>query len=99
VSRMDDEFYVKKERLLRYVREGTATQEQRDWLVSWGFLKGPKPQRPKLHSIKVVSPVKKPRKRRKRKRPVVYQPYEVGQSVLHVRTRAGGRNRTERRGS
>jgi len=100
VSRLDDEFYVKRERLLRYVREGTATQEERDWLVSWGFLKGHKPPRPKFHPVKAASPVKKRRKRRKSKqRPVVYQPYKMGHSVLHVRGRTGGHNRNERRGS
>ena len=51
-ARSDEEFYVQKERLLRLVREGTATQEQIDWLVEHKFLQGPKPQRPKLHSVK-----------------------------------------------
>jgi hypothetical protein len=98
MSDPDEVFRVKGERLLRYVREGTATQEQHDWLMSHGFLKRPKSQRPKFHP---VSPVKKRRKRYKGKQPVVpvrYQPDKMGQSVLHVRTRAGGRNRKERRG-
>lgn len=37
-------FYEKKERLLRKVRAGTATPEQKDWLRHWGFLEEPKPQ-------------------------------------------------------
>ncbi len=39
----DQNFYEKKERLLRRVQAGTATQAQKDWLVRWGFLEKPKP--------------------------------------------------------
>ncbi len=39
----DQNFYEKKERLLRYVEAGTATQAQKDWLMRWGFLEKPKP--------------------------------------------------------
>lgn len=95
MSRQDEVFYVKGERLLRSVREGTATQEERDWLMSHGFLKRPKSQRPKLHSVKV----KKRPKRPKRKQPLVSPADKMGQSVLHVRSRTGGHNRHERRGS
>jgi hypothetical protein len=39
----DQNFYEHKERLLRYVRAGTATWEQKDWLKRWGFLDKPQP--------------------------------------------------------
>jgi hypothetical protein len=39
----DQNFYEKKERLLRRVQAGKATQAQIDWLVCWGFLEKPKP--------------------------------------------------------
>src|SRR6266566_9797539 len=38
----DQNFYEKKERLLRRVQEGTATQAQKEWLIRWGFLERPK---------------------------------------------------------
>ncbi len=38
----DQNFYEKKERLLRRVQAGTATQAQKEWLVRWGFLEKPK---------------------------------------------------------
>jgi hypothetical protein len=41
----DQNFYEHKEQLLRYVRAGTATWAQKDWLKRWGFLD--KPQQPK----------------------------------------------------
>jgi hypothetical protein len=97
MSQMDEVFHVKGERLLRRIREGTATQDERDWLRSHGFLKVPKSQRPKFHPDAVKR--KKRRKRPKRKQPLVIQSDKMGQSVLHVRTRSGGRNRSERRGS
>ena len=37
----DKNFYEKKERLLRRVQAGTATQAQKDWLLRWGFLEKP----------------------------------------------------------
>jgi len=39
----DQNFYEKKERLLRYVEAGTATPAQKEWLIYWGFLEKPKP--------------------------------------------------------
>jgi hypothetical protein len=39
----DQNFYEKKERLLRRVQEGTATPSQKEWLIKWGFLEKPKP--------------------------------------------------------
>ncbi len=39
----DQNFYEKKERLLRRVQAGTATQAQKEWLARWGFLEKPKP--------------------------------------------------------
>ena len=39
----DQNFYEKKERLLRCVEAGTATQVQKAWLKRWGFLEQPKP--------------------------------------------------------
>ncbi len=39
----DQNFYEKKERLLRRVQAGTATQAQKEWLIHWGFLEKPKP--------------------------------------------------------
>jgi len=39
----DQNFYEKKERLLRCVQAGTATQAQKDWLMRWGFLEKPEP--------------------------------------------------------
>ncbi len=39
----DQKFYEKKERLLRRVQAGTATQAQKEWLVRGGFLEKPKP--------------------------------------------------------
>jgi len=33
----DQNFYEKKERLLRRVQAGTATQAQKEWLARWGF--------------------------------------------------------------
>lgn len=38
----DQNFYEKKERLLRRVQAGTATQAQKEWLLRWGFLEKPK---------------------------------------------------------
>ena len=38
----DQKFYEKKERLLRRVRAGTATQAEKEWLTHWGFLEKPK---------------------------------------------------------
>jgi hypothetical protein len=38
----DHKFYEQKERLLRRVKAGTATQAQKDWLIRWGFLERPK---------------------------------------------------------
>lgn len=40
----DQNFYEKKERLLRRVQAGTATQTQKDWLARWGFLEKTEPQ-------------------------------------------------------
>lgn len=40
----DQNFYEKKERLLRCVQAGTATQAQKDWLKRWGFLEKSEPQ-------------------------------------------------------
>ena len=37
----DQNFYEKKERLLRRVQAGTATQAQKEWLIRWGFLEKP----------------------------------------------------------
>ncbi len=39
----DQNFYEKKERFLRRVQAGTATQAQKEWLIHWGFLEKPKP--------------------------------------------------------
>lgn len=39
----DQDFYEKKERLLRRVQAGTATKVQKEWLIHWGFLEKPKP--------------------------------------------------------
>lgn len=39
----DQNFYEKKERLLRRVQAGTATQAQKEWLSHWGFLEKLKP--------------------------------------------------------
>ena len=39
----DQNFYEKKERLLRRVQAGTATQAQKEWLARWGFLEKSKP--------------------------------------------------------
>ncbi len=39
----DQNFYEKKERLLRRVQVGTATQAQKEWLARWGFLEKSKP--------------------------------------------------------
>jgi hypothetical protein len=48
----DQNFYEHKERLLRYVRAGTATWAQKDWLKRGGFLDKPEPpkqvERPQL---------------------------------------------------
>jgi hypothetical protein len=44
----DQNFYEKKERLLRRVQAGTATQAQKDWLVHWGFQEKSEPQPLKL---------------------------------------------------
>lgn len=56
-AQADQNFYEKKERLLRRVQEGTATQAQEDWLKRRGFLGQPKPQRnPEPQSLNPTYP-------------------------------------------
>lgn len=43
-AQADQTFYEKKERLLRRVQAGTATQTEKEWLKRWGFLEQAKPQ-------------------------------------------------------
>ena len=40
----DQDFYEKKERLLRRLHAGIATSAQKDWLAHWGFLESEEPK-------------------------------------------------------